>query len=153
MPYTIKCNDNACGKETLAINIVELVNNHISNTGKLKCISCKKDNAYIYQKSTLQEEGEVWERYIKGVITIKTDYDTYTPYIFLTSNAKDGEINGIHFNYFKDTRNEPKGRLKHGHGPGGAPVLSKNEFFQLIDKLIDFGIMNKSDIQDFLNKK
>ena len=149
MGYPIRC--SSCGKETWATNIINLIQEHTETNGKIKCIVCGSLNASIYQKSSLQEKGEAWERYILGVIPITTEFETYTPYIFLTSQAKDGEVQGIHFNYFKDTRGEG-GRLKHGHGPGGAPVLTKNEIFQLLGKLMDYGCMKKEDFEDFIKK-
>ena len=45
--------------------------------------------------SPLQEKGEIWERWIKGIIRIKTDYETYSPYIFLTADTEDGQVNGF----------------------------------------------------------
>lgn len=150
--YTIKCYSEKCKKETWAANIIDLIDNYTVN-GKIKCGSCGSTNASIFQESKLQEKGEKWGRYIIGVIPIKTDWATYTPYVFLTAPTENGEINGIHFNYFKDTRNQEGGKLKHGHGPGGAPVLSKDEFFQLIEKLIDFGCLSIKELSDFINNK
>jgi DNA-directed RNA polymerase subunit RPC12/RpoP len=80
MGYLIKC--NSCKQDTWASNIVDLVNEHTEKNGKIKCTACGSPNASIYQKSKLQEKDETWERYIKGVIPIKTEFETYTPYVF-----------------------------------------------------------------------
>lgn len=149
--YPIKCGSENCRKPTKAWDIVDLIENHTEKNGKIKCTECGSTNASILQESKLQERGENWKRYIKGVIRIKTDVETYHPYIFLTASEENGEIDGIHFNYYKDTRNEG-GRLKHGHGPGGAPVFSKGELFQLLDKLNDYGCISKNDMLGFVNK-
>lgn len=149
MGYLIKC--NSCKQDTWASNIVDLVNEHTEKNGKIKCTTCGSPNASIYQKSKLLEEGETWERYIKGVIPIKTDFETYTPYVFLTAQTEDGEIDGIHLNYYKDTRKDG-GKLKHGHGPGGAPVFSKDELFQLLEKLVTYGVFNRQDFVNFIEK-
>jgi len=101
--------------------------------------------------SPLQEKGEIWERWIKGIIRIKTDYETYSPYIFLTADTEDGQVNGIHFNYYKDTRSQG-GRLKHGHGPGGASVLNKAELLVLLEKLILFGCISVAEIDGLLKR-
>ena len=132
-----------------------MINEHTEKNGKIKCTACGSLNASIYQKSKLQEEGKTWERYIKGGIPIETEVETYTPYVFLTAQAEDGEIDGIHFNYYKDTRDPRKkdgGKLKHGHGPGGAPVFSKNELFQLLEKLVEYEIFNRQDFVNFIEK-
>jgi hypothetical protein len=42
--------------------------------------------------------------------------------------------------------------LKHGHGPGGAPVFSKDELFQLLEKLVAYGVFNRQDFVDFIEK-
>ena len=149
MGYLIKC--LSCKQETWAQNIVDLIKGHTINNGKIKCIKCNSSNASIHQRNNLQEKGEVWERYIIGVIPIITDSETYTPYIFLTSQVEGGEVDGIHFNYYKDTR-QSGGKLKHGHGPGGAPVLGKDELFQLLKKLIDFGCLSKQNFENFIIK-
>lgn len=146
MGYLIKC--SSCHQQTWAPNIINLIKEHTENSGKIKCIGCGSSNASVYRESKIQEKEEYWRRYIKGVIPIKTEFETYTPYIFLTAQAEDGEVNGIHFNYFKDTRNEGGGKLKHGHGPGGAPVFSKDELFQLLEKLIDYGFIKEDEISN-----
>ncbi len=147
MVYSINCSN--CKKNTKAANIVDLIVNHTETIGKIKCTACGSLNASIYKESNLQEKGETWIRYIRSLIPIKTNCDTYTPYVFLTSQTENGEIDGIHFNYYKDTR-KYGGKLKHGHGPGGSPVFSKDDFFQLIKKLISYGCFNKQNFLDFI---
>ena len=39
---------------------------------------------------------------------------------------------GIRFGYYKKDRS---GKLKHGHGPGGAPVLNKDMLLELLRQL------------------
>jgi len=150
MGYQIICTNPKCKQLTWANNIIDLIEKHTDERGRIKCTECGSANAHVFKESRLQEKGETWRRYIRGVITIKTEYKTYTPYIFLTSQTETGEIDGIHFNYYKDTRRKKGGRLKHGHGPGGAPVLTKDELFQLLKKLINYGCLTKKEIQDFL---
>lgn len=149
MGYLIKC--SSCQQDTWAPNIVDLINDYLEKeSGKIKCLKCGSLQASIFQESILQE-GETWQRHIKGVIPIKTEFETYVPYIFLTAKKEDGEIDGIHFNYFKDTR-KTGGRLKHGHGPGGAPVFAKDELFQLLEKLVTYGCFTKQDFHNFVEK-
>lgn len=145
MAYDITCRD--CKKITYAAEIVDLIHNHLDELGRLVCSYCKSTNTHIYRESKLQEERWDWKRYIKSVVAIDTGVPTYTPYIFLTSDEENGAITGIHFNYYKDTRSQPNGKLKHGHGPGGAPVLSKEELFQLLRYLVRIGIITQADIE------
>jgi len=147
--YEITCND--CAQKSWAREIVDLIANHSDKRGHLVCSHCKSTNAFIFRESKLQEIGEKWSRYIKAVIPIETGVATYTPYVFLTTEDKNGDITGVHFHYFKDTR-AAGGRLKHGHGPGGPPVLSKEEIFQLIRKLCAFGYVTSSDLESLLSE-
>lgn len=145
MSYSITCD---CGKVTWANNIVELIRNHTNEIGHIICTECSFPRAHIFQESRVQEKGKPWRRYIKGVIPIRTAYEVYTPYIFLSSETKTGEIDHIQFYYYKDTRKDG-GRLKHGHGPGGTPAFNKKELFQLLEKLINYGCLTKKEIKDF----
>jgi hypothetical protein len=105
------------------------------------------DHAYVKRESALQEKGKVWRRRIRAVISITTDFPTYTPYVFLTAETETGEPSGVHFNYYKDTRRRAGGRLKHGHGPGGAPVFSRAELLQLLVKLGRARFIKAADLE------
>jgi hypothetical protein len=105
-------------------------------------------NTFIYRSSDTQE-GETWERWIKGVIRIDSGQPTYCPYIFLTADTEDGPITGLHFNYYKDTRALPNGKLKHGHGPGGAPVLDVDDLFTILRQLVSDEIVPKERLREF----
>jgi hypothetical protein len=144
MAYDITCRD--CNKITHTTEIIDLIENHLDELGCLICSYCKNTNTYIYRESKLQE-GENWKRYIRSAVTIDTVVPSYIPYIFLTSDEENGPITGIHFNYYKDTRGEPNGKLNHGHSPGGVPVLRKEELFQLLHQLVRVGIINHNDIE------
>ena len=149
MSYDVQCRD--CKKTTWAANIVDLLKDHTNQKGRFLCDQCRGTNTFIYRKSKLQEEGDVWHRWIKGVICIETGVTTYSPYIFLTADAEDGPITGLHFNYYKDTRPHKNGRLKHGHGPGGAPVLGNKDLFVIIEQLVSLGILSKDEVKTFAN--
>lgn len=148
MAYDIEC--RTCRQHTWASNIVVLLNNHTSENGRFICQNCKSDDTFIFRESKLQEEGEVWQRWIKGVIKIETGILTYSPYIFLTADSKETNPNGLHFHYFKDTRSQGKGKLKHGHGPGGPPVLDIKDMFTIIKQLVSLNLIAKEDVNKFL---
>jgi hypothetical protein len=144
MSYDIQCRQ--CQKHTWASNIVELVTKNIDTSGRFVCVHCGCVDTFIYRESQLQEEGEVWERWIKGVILIETGIETYSPYIFLTADSEDGVPTGLHFHYYKDTRKQQNGRLKHGHGPGGPPVLNNRDLFTIINELVRSKILSKEEV-------
>ena len=150
MGYEITC--RKCREVTWANNIVNLISEHINPIGALICHKCGANDAFIYKINTVQEEGEVFERWIKAVITIDTGIDTYSPYIFVTSDTEGGDLSGLHIHYYKDTRPYPNGKLKHGHGPGGPPILCKGDMFTIITHLIRLGALTKAEVQEFANK-
>lgn len=133
MPYTIEC--RKCGRQTVAPTIVNLIHDHTNPAGRFVCSGCKEQDTHIYRRSNLQEEGDIWERWIKGVIAIDSGIPTYCPYVFLIAESVDADVTALHFHYYKDTRAEPGGKLKHGHGPGGPPVLSVSDLFTILERL------------------
>jgi hypothetical protein len=148
MAYDVKC--RACGTHTWAGNVVDLFADHTDQSGRFVCSRCSGTDTFIYRISDLQEgPDEKWERWIKGVIRIDSGIPTYSPYVFLTAEAEDGPITGLHFHYYKDTRSQPGGRLKHGHGPGGPPVLGIDDLFRILEHLVDNGIVPKERVRDF----
>lgn len=150
MAYDIQCRN--CGEHTWAANIVCLLKEQTDASGKFKCTHCGNTDTFIYRESQLQEEGETWKRWIKGVIQIDSGIDTFFPYIFLTAESENGKPTGLHFHYYKDTRSYPNGKLKHGHGPGGPPVLKNDDVFAIIEHLIDVGIFSKEYVQSCVAK-
>ena len=149
MVYDIQC--RGCKKTTRGANIVDLLNEHTDQQGRFVCCQCNSTETFIYLESKLQEEGEVWHRWIKGVIRIETGIPTYSPYVFLTADSEDGPITGLHFHHYKDTRSHKNGRLKHGHGPGGPPILGNKDLFTIIEYMVSLGILSKEDVKAFAN--
>ncbi len=148
MGYDIKC--QPCDAHTWASNIVDLLKEHTDHAGRFVCSKCSGHDTFIYRISDLQEgPGETWERWIKGVVTIDGGIKTYSPYIFLTADAEGGPITGLHFHYYKDTRDQPGGRLKHGHGPGGPPVLGFEDLFHMLRHLVTQGMLPKERVYEF----
>lgn len=148
MGYDFKC--RSCQQITWAANIVDLLNVYTDPHGRFVCPQCGQTDTFIYRISKLQEGPEEhWERWIKGVIRIDSGIPTYSPYVFLTADFEDGPITGLHFHYYKDTRTHPGGRLKHGHGPGGPPVLGIEDIFTIIEHLIQNGVLTKERIRSF----
>lgn len=139
------------GTITWAANIVDLFHEHTNDRGRFVCSKCGGTDTFIYRSSNIQE-GDTWDRWIKGVIRIDTGYPTYCPYVFLTADEEDGPINGLHFNYYKDTRSLPNGKLKHGHGPGGAPVLGVDDLFVILRQLVADKIVSKERVREFADK-
>lgn len=57
--------------------------------------------------------------------------------------------NGLWFSYYKDTRPEG-GRLKLGYGPGGPPVLDKDQVKRLIKELLKVNYLSKQEFLDLV---
>jgi hypothetical protein len=146
MGWLIKCYNTDCGEETWASNIVDLIQNHCNEYGWFKCASCGSEG-YIEKSFDLQEPGETWEPYLKGIIPLGEVGDTYMPFVFLVSYSPNEPPNDVWFSYYKDTRSIG-GRLKLGYGPGGPPVLGIEQLIQLIKKLIERGCLNSTKIKE-----
>ena len=143
--YTIRC--DSCKQVSWAGNIVDLINSHLDKSHALKCTNCGKSGAYIHLESSTQSDEGTWERWVKGVIRIdykddKGKESTYHPYVLLHSHeGPQGKIDSVQISYYKDHR-ATGGRLKHGHGPGGTPVLDLVDIENILKKLIGIGVIS-----------
>ena len=146
MGWLIKCNSK-CGKETWAGNIDELIKNHRDSNGWFLC-QCGK-HGHIEKSFDLQEPGETWEPFLRGIIPLGSENDTYQPFVFLVSYEPDGPVNDIWFSYYKDTRSTG-GRLKLGYGPGGPPVLGKEQVLQMMRQMKFIGCLTQEEIDKAL---
>lgn len=147
MGWLIKCSDKHCKLETWADNIVDLINDHRDSSGWLLC-QCGK-RGYIEKKFCLQETGDTWEPYLRGIIPLGQPDDTYQPFVFLVSYKPNGRANDIWFSYYKDLR-PSGGFLKLGYGPGGPPVLGKKDLLSLLRQLKDIGCLTRDEIMKTL---
>jgi hypothetical protein len=146
MAWQIRCCNANCGKETWASNIVELIRSHRDKNGWFLC-QCG-ENGYIEKNFELQEEGETWEPFLRGVILLGKCGDTYQPFVFLVSYKRSGPAHDVWFSYYKDLR--PSGRLKLGYGPGGPPVLGKADVLRLVSELKTIGCLSAREISNAL---
>jgi hypothetical protein len=147
MAWQIKCSDKSCTNETWAANIVALIKNHRDSEGWFLCNCGRK--GYIEKSYEIQEDGEVWEPYLRGIITLGDEDDTYRPFVFLVSYEPNGKSNSMWFSYYKDLR-EKGGRLKLGYGPGGPPVLNVDSIKELLKKLKSMKIITAKDISELV---
>lgn len=131
MAYRIQC--LKCETDTWAGNIVDLIQSHTDDCGRLVCAGCSAPGGYIHWITGL------WDGYIKGVLRVTTKPPMYTPYVFLTADSADGEVSGIRFSYYKDPG--LNGRRTDGPGPAGAPALAPAQVVQLLEKLAAFGVI------------
>lgn len=143
MGWLIKCASSECGKKSWAYNIVDLITNHRDDKGWFIC-SCGK-YGYIERSFALQEVGEVWEPFLRGIIPLASPEETYQPFVFLVSYAADSEVTDVWFSYYKDLRSSG-GRLKLGYGPGGPPVLGKPAYLQLVTQLVQSKVITPSEV-------
>ncbi len=140
MSWTIDCCDPKCGNKTLAKNIVDLIDNHRNEDGWFKCSTCG-GLGYIEKRFNLQEPGETWEPYLKGIVPLGESGDTYQPFVFLVSYKPNENPNDAWFSYYKDTR-QLGGRLKLGYGPGGPPVLGETQIIELVKTMVQRGCLD-----------
>lgn len=141
-----------CKKYTHAKNIVDLIDNHTDENGFFICEHCKNSNdTYIYKESDIQERDDSWERWLRGIIKIDSGVKTYSPYVFFIDDTKKDkpEEFRFQFQYYKDTRSDG-GKIKHGHGPGGGPVLEIENLLYIIKHLIKIGSLSVKDIKTFI---
>ncbi len=143
MGWWITCADKACGEEgAWASDIVDLIANHRDDDGWFICRCGKR--GYIEKRYDLQE-GDVWRPFLRGIITLGDEGDTYQPFVFVVSDEPTSKPDAVWFSYYKDLR--PRGRLKLGHGPGGPPVRAKAEVLRLLHRLIETGCLTKREVQ------
>src|ERR1700693_1327802 len=91
MAWQVDCGNHQCSKPSWAGNIVELIGSFCDDDGILICPHCKSPSGYIRKTFELQEEGETWEPILRGVVKLGEVGDTYQPFVFLASYAKDEE--------------------------------------------------------------
>lgn len=144
MPWTIKCSDPTCTRYTGATNIVDLIDQHRDDQGWFLC-SCGK-KGYIVKSFKLQEVGQIWEPYLKGIIALGDEDETYQPFVFNVSYTPESHPDSVWFSYYKDLREEG-GILKMGYGPGGPPVLHKDSILELIKQLVTLQIISKEEVE------
>ena len=146
MGWLIQC--PKCKQSSWAINIVDLIDNHTNAEGWFVCNHCA-DLSYIEKTFNLQEPGHTWKPYLRGVLRLGDPEDTYQPFVFIVSYEPKEKANDIWFSYYKDLR-QTGGRLKLGHGPGGPPVLEKEQLLLLLRRLVELGVIEKEEIKDVI---
>lgn len=131
--WRIKCGNPDCTEKTVATQIVDLIEHHRDPDGWFLC-RCG-EHGYIAKTFALQEEGQTWAPFLKGIIPLGSPGDSYQPFVFLVSHKADGFADSVWFSYYKDLRSSPGGRLKLGYGPGGPPVLEMRQVSELLREL------------------
>jgi hypothetical protein len=145
MSYKIDC--PACKKETFAANIIELIEKCRNEDGYFKCLACGS-KGYISKEFKLQEDGEEWKPYLRGIIKLGEKDNTYQPFVYLVSDEPEGPILSQWFCYYKYTEHENGiKKLKLGHGPGGPPVLGKDKLLELVKSLKKLNIITQEELQ------
>ena len=152
MGGTIKCGDGECASETWTQNIDDLKRRHCDAQGWFLCGTCGS-RGYIPKQYDLQEGGEPWKPYLKGIIQPRgcSDSEVYQPFAFLVSYSADPEEppEDVWFAYYKDTRKQG-GRLKMGYGPGGPPVFSAEEVLDLVEQMVKRGCLDAGKVRSKL---
>ena len=150
MAYIIQCGDSKCNSKTGTENIVDLKRNHCDEQGWFLCGHCGS-RGYVHKKFELQEGGNPWEPYLKGIIQPRSYSDTagYQPFAFLVSGSPEKEPDDIWFAYYKDFR-EQGGKLKVGYGPGGPPVFYITDMLDFVAQLVERGCLTADQVKKAL---
>ena len=149
MGWSIKCSDSKCSEFTWAKNIYDLIQNHTVKDGWFICSECGK-HGYIEKHFKLQEPGKTWHPYLKGIISLGDEGDTYQPFVFLVSYDPMDKPKDVWFSYYTDLRSSG-GRLKLGYGPGGPPILNSSSIVYLLQRLIELKYISAKQIEKLLN--
>ena len=149
MAWIIKCGDSECVSETWTQNIDDLKRNHCDDQGWFLCGTCGR-RGYIPKQYDLQEGGEPWKPYLKGIIQPNGYGDgVYQPFAFLTSAKPNEDPSGVWFSYYKDMRKQG-GRLKMGYGPGGPPVFETEGVVDFVAQMIERGCLDAGAVKSAL---
>ncbi len=143
MGWDLKCSRPRCGQMTWAANIVDLVADHRDAHGWFLC-SCGA-HASVERKFALQEPGEEWEPHLRGIVPLGSAGEIYQPFVFLVSYGATDPVVDVWFSYYKDMR-PSGGRLKFGYGPGGPPVLGKEQILDLVSALIRRNVLTADEV-------
>jgi len=144
MAWQIKCVNRTCNEEAWARDIVDLIQNHRDSEGWFLC--CCGERGYIEKSYALQEGGEPWKPFLKGIIALGDPGESYQPFVFLVGPDPSGPADAVWFSYYKDLRSSG-GRLKLGHGPGGPPVLGTQQITALVKKLLDLDCLSRDSLR------
>lgn len=139
MAWDIRCTSDRCEAGAWAANIVDLIKKHRDEDGYFLC-GCGK-RGYVEKRFPMQERGQTWAPFLKGIISLGDAGDSYQPFVFLVSHKRRGRVDSVWFSYYKDLRKKRGGRLKLGHGPGGPPVLGVRQVRGLLTKLVGLGCL------------
>jgi len=101
---------------------------------------------YIEKYFQLQESGETSGPYLRGIILPVSPDQMHQPFVFLVSHEPDGPADDVWFSYYKDLR-PAGGRLKLGYGPGGPPVLGKEDVLRLVKHLLEIGCITREEYE------
>ena len=139
--WKIKCAESSCQAETVPSNITDLIRQIIAMRAAGSFAANVERCGYIEKRFELQESGETWEPYLRGVVPLGEADDTYQPFVFLVRYSPVGPADSVWF-YYKDLR-ASGGRLKLGYGPGGPPDSYKDSLLRLFRELKRIGCRHR----------
>ena len=146
MAWIITCTHTACGEQTWARNIVDLLNKHRNTERWFVCSHCGA-RGHIEKSFKLQEPNQYWKPFLKGAIRLSdSSNETYQPFAFLVGGSDDDPPGDVWFSYYKDLRPEG-GRLKLGYGPGGPPVLDGASVVELLAHMLEHNCIDPAIVK------
>jgi len=143
MAYRIQC--LKCDTDTWVGDIATLLDAHTDRAGRFVCGQCQQTETYI-QTITGRWEREPhspWEGCLKGAIGIAGE-PPLTLYVLLCADAPTAEPTEVRLSYYRLTA---AGHPVNGPGPGTAPVLTHDDFRQLLVRLGVQGFFRAQELE------
>lgn len=152
--WLIECDDSGCGACTKASEVDDLMSNHRHDNGLFRCGTCGGRGRIRKELSNMQGANEApWHPQLIGAIQPHWCEETrfgYQPLGFLTEESEEGDDPGVWIRYYKNTRNEPGGKLKFGDGPGGGPSFYAMDFVDMVARLMELAIVDRRKVRQRL---
>ena len=152
--YDIEC--RTCGQHTLAVNISDLLNQHVDDQGKFICAHCTGTDTFILRDGTdviEERDGEICDvkqaGWIKGVIKIDSEIEKSQLCVFLTADAEDGAPTGLHFKSYKNTVANSNESQPYIHEPSESVLLDMANIPAIIEQLAARGLSSRIVMKDF----
>ncbi len=148
MPQTIHC--QSCKADSVTRNVADLIDRHTNEKGRFCCARCGGTDTFLRvpRRRGAERGSESW---IKGIVPIdtKTRDAAYAPFVFLTADAPDGDVDGIAFKYYR-TAPSNGDQAKRQSRPDGGPVMAQSQLLSLVGRLAKIGVVSSDAWRDFI---
>jgi len=120
--------------------LVKKLEDFVARTRESRLLKCSCGHDGHVRKRFRLQDGKDWKPYLKGAIALRPKSEEFQPVVLLLSEKTGKGVTHLWFRYCKDLRSNG-GRFKWGDGPGGGPVLKKEEVVRLLAHLKDLEVL------------